>query len=102
MQFRPTSLPFLLTFAGLALAGPLGCDRDKQDDSIRAYDAPKDPPKVARAVADNSSAQQPAQTSAAEIAWTLPDGWKQLPGAGMRYASIAVSDVDPDLQISVM
>jgi hypothetical protein len=85
----PTNLRRLLVLSLVASAGWLaGCDKD---DQIRVYDAPKDPPAVERA---------------RPIAWQLPAGWQEVadPMAGGqfgRFATIQVSDSDPNLLLSV-
>jgi hypothetical protein len=38
----------------------------------------------------------------AEPTWTLPDGWQQEPGSGMRLASIRLEPNDPTLVMSVI
>src|SRR6185312_10428657 len=91
-----TSLLLLLA-AGLFA----GCNKD--DSVVRTYEAPKDVP--APQVASNASEATggSASTGDAAIKWTLPAGWKQLPGGGeMRYATIAVSDADPKAELTVV
>lgn len=61
-----------------------------QDGDVRSYDAPKE-----------SAASPPAMSSrpptAVETAtWTLPDGWRELPGEGMRYATLVVEEASAD------
>jgi hypothetical protein len=85
----PTNLRRLLALSLFASAAWLvGCDKD---DQIRVYDAPKDPPAVERA---------------RPIAWQLPAGWQEVAdpmGGGQfgRFATIQVSDSDPNLLLSV-
>ena len=85
----PTNLRRLLVLSLFASAGWLaGCDKD---DQVRVYDAPKDPPAVERA---------------RPIAWQLPAGWQEVadPMGGAqfgRFATIQVSDSDPNLLLSV-
>jgi hypothetical protein len=38
----------------------------------------------------------------AEPTWTLPEGWQQDPGRGMRLASIRLDPDDPTLEMSVI
>lgn len=73
----------------------VGC----QEGDIREYDAPKE-----------SAASAPAMPTAtprgAENAtWTLPDGWRELPGEGMRFATLvmegATADGRPALEMRV-
>src|SRR5688500_3764081 len=41
-------------------------------------------------------------TSAGQPQWTVPAGWKQLPGEGMRFATFQVlPDVNPQLELTV-
>jgi hypothetical protein len=68
----------------------IGCQRD---DSIVAYKAPKEPPR------DTPHEQDPAH---AELTWTLPEGWTQLPAAQMRYAAFQASADDPSLVVTVI
>ncbi len=34
--------------------------------------------------------------------WTLPEEWKQLPGKGMRFATLLIESTDKPLEVSVM
>jgi len=34
--------------------------------------------------------------------WTLPEGWQQQPGSGMRYATITIESAGTPLELSVM
>jgi hypothetical protein len=61
-----------------------GCGRD----DIRAYQAPRDEPVVARPAAPEEAGARPP------VPWTVPDGWEERPGAGMRVASYAVKAPD--------
>src|SRR5690348_1948050 len=86
-----------------------GCDRD---DSVRAYQAPKDaapsalamagPESGAGASTNTPSAAGAAQQAGEPIAWDVPAGWKPLPGSQMRYASFQVLPDDPQLQLTVI
>ena len=83
---------------GLILAG---CERD---DKIVVYTTPKG---AARSntnippVPTIDTSKLPPATS--EISWTVPQGWKQLPGDGqMRYASFEVIADHPEIQLSVI
>jgi hypothetical protein len=67
--------PLFLALAGLLLLG--GCEREE---GIRTYNAPKDPPPPAVAVA-------PAQEH-----WHVPATWKQLPPGPMIKAAYQVAD----------
>jgi hypothetical protein len=85
----PTNLRHLLVLTLFASAVWLaGCDKD---DQIRVYDAPKDPPAVERA---------------RPIAWQIPAGWQEVAdpmsgGQFGRFATIQVSESDPNLLLSV-
>ena len=75
--------------AGLALAG---CDQD----GISVYTVPKEP------AADAEVTAAPARKAGPEqIAWTVPDGWQQMPGKGMRYATLIVEAGDAPLELAV-
>jgi hypothetical protein len=74
----------------LVLCTIAGCDREE----IRAYTAPKDaPPGLGRASAPPSAAER--------VDWTLPEGWRQLPGSGMRFATLLVEPGDNSLELKV-
>jgi len=76
-----------------------GCDKD---DSIQRYEIAKtsdDSPSNDTAA---TPAAAPQAEAAAPIHWTVPAGWKQLPGNDMRYCSFAVSADHPDLQLTVV
>src|SRR5215218_4068150 len=84
-----TNLRRLLVVSLLAAACCLtGCNDD--DDGIRAYDAPKDPPVVQHARA---------------LSWELPPAWQEVPDASGaqfgRFATIQVSEKDPLLLLTV-
>ena len=64
----------------------IGCDRNES--AIRTYTAPKDQPAAVEA--------------SGPIHWTVPEGWKQLPGSSeMRYATFDVS-ADQNAQLTVV
>jgi len=84
----------------LALLTLSGCSRD---DQIRSYSAPKDPPASsagmqsgdgAPAASSNPPAavQTPATPGQESVEWTLPAGWKQFPGEGMRFATLILEE----------
>ena len=95
---RFTPLPLLL-----ALAALIGCERD---DEIRTYQAPKEnavaqqtgPP----ASAGGAVAQVQAPAPDEKPTFTVPSGWKDLGGQGMRYASFQVSPDDPTALVTVI
>ncbi len=84
-----------------------GCQRE---DEIVTYSAPKQRDKVvssplqAATVPVNPTASQPASDGAqpSPLKWTTPQGWTQLPGGGMRYASFQVDAAQPDLQLTII
>ena len=77
--------------------GPLGgCNRD---DTIQRYEVAKTSDVPA---STDVPAPATAANDAAAIHWTIPNGWKQLPGNEMRYCSFAVSADHPDLQLTVV
>ena len=93
MRTKWTTIVCGIAIAGLAL---VGCDRDK----ISVYQVPKEAEHAEddHAGHDHSAEQAPA----APITWTVPDGWMQLPGKGMRYATLVVEPGDTPLELSVI
>jgi hypothetical protein len=96
---RPHLLSALILILGLGL----GCDRD---DKVVVYTTPKQTSDSSATPSANptptidTTNMPPVQ---AEIQWTVPQGWKELPGDGqMRYASFQVLPDHPDLQLSVI
>jgi hypothetical protein len=84
----PTNLRHLIAVSlALCAACLMGCE---QDESVRVYQAPKDPPPVPQVK---------------PVDWKLPAGWALLPDSGMsqfgRVATIAVSPDDPSLTLGV-
>jgi hypothetical protein len=83
-----------------------GCDRDE---SIHAYQAPKDPPPVVQTAAPGAmpGGMPPAAPGAGGLpsgvpGWTAPAGWKELPGDGqMRAATFVVSE-NPKAELTVI
>lgn len=91
-RLRDAALPALLT---LAVAGS-GCARD----DIRAYSAPKD----GAAVIPSLSSTPPAPAAPMEQSqptWTLPAGWTEMPGSGMRFATIRMGEAEDAPEIRV-
>jgi hypothetical protein len=79
-------LSLFVVFAGLAV----GCDRNSTD--VIVQDVPKQP--------------RPAMmTSAAPderpIHWIVPEGWREVPGASMRFATFLVNE-DPKVELTVV
>jgi len=88
-----------LSFCVVAIAvGIIGCQRE---DTITAYQAPKEerPSQMRR---DESASQPQPQQAHDEIQWTVPEGWAPLPAGDMRYAAFAVSKDDPSLVVTVI
>ena len=89
----PTKLRrcIFITLAGFTACLTGGCE---QEDAIRVYTAPKDPPPVQRTAA-----------AARPITWTLPEGWAEVPnpatGQFGRFATLQVSPTDPTLTLAV-
>ena len=85
----------LILAAGMTAGGLFACDRDP---GVRTYEAPKETPRP--------SQPQPQAAQRAEgttPAWTLPAGWKQLPGDNQfRFATIQVDASDPSLVLTVI
>ena len=84
----PTNLRRLLALSLALCASCLtGCE---QDESVRVYQAPKDPPPAPQVK---------------PVDWKLPAGWAALPDSGMsqfgRVATIAVSPEDPSFTLGV-
>lgn len=75
-----------------------------RDKDVTVYQAPKEKSASAPgAVPGSALTQTPAARSAAEIIWTVPSGWKELPGSGMRFATFVVPGRgSPDAELSVV
>src|SRR5918993_1241018 len=81
----------LCRFLAVSLALCAGCLTGcEQDESVRVYQAPKDPPPAPQVK---------------PVDWKLPAGWALLPDQGMsqfgRVATIAVSPEDPSFTLGV-
>src|SRR4051812_23799201 len=97
-------LPMLTALLAIA-----GCNRDEQ--AIRTYQVPKEPPPAQReapavtptmASAAAAAPDNPGGAGSREVDWTVPAGWKELPGQQMRFASFQVSAEKPDVQLTVI
>jgi len=55
-----------------------------QKDDIRAFPAPKEQSGAATMV------QTPPEGGMETLGWTLPAGWTEVPGEGMRYATLLI------------
>jgi hypothetical protein len=78
---------FRLAGSLILVAVLAGCQRDE----VRVYDTPKE------------ERSEPVATTAPDgpIRWTLPDGWREVPGTGMRHATLVVDDGDAPLEVRV-
>lgn len=87
--------------AALLAAGPAvlssGCDDGGE---VRVYSAPRD--VTAPVAAEAPQPQQGAGQQQPAVLWAVPDGWKELPPAQMRYAAFAVSADHPDVMLTVV
>lgn len=84
---------FLLTACAGAV---LACGQD----GVEVYKAPKETnaPRAAGPVMDI-----PPAAHGAPLHWKLPAGWKELPGSGMRLATLVVPGKgSPDAEVSVV
>lgn len=96
----PVVRPQLAAALLLVSLGAVSC----RDTQIRAYTVPKSgPPRAAQAPPE---VDMTPQAVAHGPAWDLPAGWQQIPGTGMRYATIVVepaggSPERPQLEIRV-
>ena len=96
---HPFRLSLLLFGAAAAIA--IGCD--KPQSAVRTYSAPKDPPAPQVVSAPQLASDVPESDGAAPVTWTLPAGWRQVPGAAqMRYATIQVSASEPKAELTVV
>ena len=53
-------------------------------------------------MASAAAPENPGGAGAREVDWTVPAGWKELPGQQMRFASFQVSPEKPDVQLTVI
>ncbi len=81
----------LLLFLTIGLGG---CERDE----IQAYQAPKDAPRIGLATA----ATPAAGARRPEMTWTVPKGWRQLPGErAMRVATFEATSGANTVEVAV-
>jgi len=107
-QLRSVLARSALAGVGL-LAGGLVVGCDKQE-SIRAYESPKDPgASQANAAAPATRPSEPAPAAQKPAAapgtptWAVPAGWQQGPGgSSMRFATLLVAPEHPDVQLTVI
>ncbi|MFQ5598958.1 MAG: hypothetical protein ACE5G2_00230 [Candidatus Krumholzibacteriia bacterium] len=85
-----------IVVAGIVVLSVSGCERDE----IRAYPAPKEAGPAA-AGGTTAPSNETSEPQGEPIRWTLPEGWRQLPGQGMRYATLAVESGDDPLEVRV-
>lgn len=77
----------------LALAVVLtACGKDQ----VSEYEVPKEKVPAAR---PGGPQETPATVELPE--WKVPEGWKELPGEGMRYATLVVEAGEPPLEVRV-
>ncbi|HWE03703.1 MAG TPA: hypothetical protein VG326_14960 [Tepidisphaeraceae bacterium] len=82
----------------------VGCDKEK---AIRSYDVPKESTAPATADAGNSQPDLSEVTFPADLRWTLPAGWTQVPVAPNDSAmfrpdaAISVAPADPKMLLTV-
>jgi hypothetical protein len=91
-RFREAAMSALL----ILLLAASGCARE----DIRAYTAPKESPKAIPSLSE-SSAGADAPMGQSGPTWTLPAGWEELPGSGMRYATIRMGEGEDAPEIRV-
>jgi hypothetical protein len=58
-----------------------------RDEEIRGYSAPKEAPAPPMEMAQTPPTEEPEI-----IEWTLPAGWRELPGEGMRFATLVLEE----------
>jgi len=80
----------LLLVGAVAVAG---C----RESRVRSYQVPAE--RVAPAVPEQMG--QAATTEVEVPHWELPSGWQEVPGTGMRFATLVVEAGDPPLEIRV-
>jgi hypothetical protein len=81
----------------------IGCNKD--DVAVKSYQAPKEPAPSALmpAQADSAGPSAAPADSTPPITWTIPQGWKELPGdSQFRYATFSVSADDPKAELTVV
>ena len=98
---RPTSFiskASLLAGAGLLTLAALGCNRDqvnhyrvpKESAAARldgtGQEAPSVPP-MGMPPADGGMPAPPRPSGQGSLKWSLPQGWSEVPGEGMRFAT---------------
>lgn len=93
---NPRLRRLLCLWCWLFLAGSVGCEQD----SIQAYDAPKDAAAPGLAVVGAAAAPDPVV--AQQVEWKIPEGWRQVPGEKpMRVATFEVVNSSSPVEIAV-
>jgi hypothetical protein len=82
----------LCSLGGLTIAAALACSGgcDKEDTSIRVYDAPKEAAPVAAPIA-----------AAKPIDFAIPAGWAEVEPGQMEYAHMRISADDPKAAVTL-
>ncbi len=79
---------------GLALAGALAavaaCDREQVTHARVAKEAPAAAPAMPAGMGMAGDVPPPASPAGGALHWTVPKGWTEEQGGGMRYASFKV------------
>lgn len=75
------------------------CKREE----IEVYEVDREKTETAVSAGSAAAPARPASGAAAgELAWTLPAGWRQAPGEGMRRATILIPSADGPVELSVV
>jgi len=85
----------LICAAAVAVSG---CRNEK----VREYSVPKEQaPAVPPSAGMGMGMASEAPAGGERPEWTLPAGWQERPGEGMRYATLVVDATNPPLEIRV-
>lgn len=97
-------LLLLCPVAGLAL-GPVACDGGGDQDQVRKYVAPKDPPKMNHPPVGMGGRQRPQPQQAgggeSKIHWSVPEGWREIAPRPMSTRSYALNEAAEPLVLTV-
>ena len=99
MRLASVSRRFVWLLVVVATAGAgLGCGSDE----IRTYEAPKDAASRVPPGGGDLRAQAPPETPGPRVSWTLPAGWREVPGSGMRHATLLLDGTDhaPEVRVT--